>query len=160
MKKPRITRKGRDKAKNMSRKQKKFLYQSWEVKKWISKNAFVLTDKTCPIVRTIAQRTNQSYETMWAELKKNNYPKKKLMWVAISNRGMPIPYFSPSKSVAVNTGIYIKGCLQQRLLPFIHKHHSDISFQFVHDLTGFHLSIETIAKMKENLPFSIISPFS
>jgi hypothetical protein len=32
MKKPRITRKGRDKAKNMSRKQKKFLYQSWEGK--------------------------------------------------------------------------------------------------------------------------------
>jgi len=66
---------------------------------------------------------------------------------------MPIPYFSPSKSVAVNTEIYIKECLQQRLLPFIHKHHSDISFQFVHDLTGFHLSMETIAKMKENLPF-------
>jgi hypothetical protein len=75
------------------------------------------------------------------------------VWVAISNRGMPIPYFSPSKSVAVNTEIYINECLQQRLLPFIHKHHGDISFQFVHDLTGFHLSMETIAKMKENLPF-------
>ena len=30
-------------------------------------------------------------------IKKNNYPKKKLMWVAISNRGMSIPYFRPSK---------------------------------------------------------------
>ncbi len=30
-------------------------------------------------------------------IKKNNYPKKKLMWVAISNRGMSIPYISPSK---------------------------------------------------------------
>ena len=66
---------------------------------------------------------------------------------------MPIPYFSPSKSVAGKTGIYIKECLQPRLLPFIHKHLSDISFQFVHDLTGFHLSIEIIAKMKENIPF-------
>jgi hypothetical protein len=75
------------------------------------------------------------------------------MWVAISNRGMSIPYFSPSKSVAINTEIYINECLQPRLLPFIHKHHSDYSFQFVHDLTGFHLSIETLAKMKENLPF-------
>ncbi len=49
-------------------------------------------------------------------IKKNIYPKKKLMWEAISNRGMPIPYFSPSKSVAVNTEIYIKECLQPRLL--------------------------------------------
>jgi hypothetical protein len=27
------------------------------------------------------------------------------MWEAISNRGMPIPYFRPSKLVAVNTEI-------------------------------------------------------
>ncbi len=82
------------------------------------------------------------------------------MWVAISNRGMPIPYFRPYKSVAVNTEIYINECLQPRLLPFIHKHLSDLNFQFVHDLAGAHFTIETIAKMKENLPFSIIPPFS
>ncbi len=66
---------------------------------------------------------------------------------------MSIPYFSPSKSVNIYTEIFIKECLQPRLLPFIHKHHRDISFQFVHDLTGFHLSIETLAKIKEILPF-------
>ena len=86
-------------------------------------------------------------------IKKNNYPKKILMWVAISNRGMSIPYFRPSKSVTVNTEIYIKECLQPRLLPFIYNYHSDISFQFLHDLAGAHYSLETIAKMKENLPF-------
>ena len=75
------------------------------------------------------------------------------MWKAISNRGMSVPYFRPYKSLAVNTEIYINECLQPRLLPFIHKHHSDFNFQFVYDLTGFHLSIETMAKMKENLPF-------
>ena len=75
------------------------------------------------------------------------------MWEAISNRGIPIPYFRPFKSVAVNTEIYIKECLQPRLLPFIDKHQSDISFQFVHNLARFHLSLETIADMKENLPF-------
>ena len=58
------------------------------------------------------------------------------MWEAISNRGMPIPYFHPSKSVAINTEIYINECLQPGLLPFIHKHHSDFNFQFVHDLAG------------------------
>jgi hypothetical protein len=67
------------------------------------------------------------------------------MWVAISNRGIPIPYFGPSKSVAVDTEFYINECLQPRLLPFIHKHHCHISFQFVHDSVGALFSIETIA---------------
>jgi hypothetical protein len=93
-------------------------------------------------------------------IKKKYYPKKILMWVAISNRGMSIPYFRLSKSVAINTEIFINECLQPRLLPFRHKHHNDLNFQFVHDLAGAHFSIETIAKMKENLPFSIIPPFS
>ena len=82
------------------------------------------------------------------------------MWLAISNRGMSMPYFRPSKSVAVNTEIYINECLQPRLLPFIHIHLSDLNFQLVHDLAGAHFSKETIAKMKENLPFSIKPPFS
>ena len=55
--------------------------------------------------------------------------------------------------MAVNTDIYIKECLQPRLLPFIHKHHSDLNFQFVHDLAGAHFSIGTNALMNENLPF-------
>jgi hypothetical protein len=75
------------------------------------------------------------------------------MWEAISNRGMPIPYFRPSKSLAVNTVIYINECLQPGLLPFIHKHHSNFNFQFVHDLAGAHFSIGTNALTNENLPF-------
>ncbi len=55
--------------------------------------------------------------------------------------------------MAVNTEIYINECLQPRLLPFIHKHHSDLNFQFVHDFAGVLSSKETIAKMKENLAF-------
>ena len=86
-------------------------------------------------------------------IKKNYYPKKKPVWVAISNRGMPIPYFCPSKSVAINIEIYINECLQPRLLPFIHKHHSDLNFQFVHDLAGAHFSMGTNALMNDNLPF-------
>jgi hypothetical protein len=87
--------------------------------------------KTYPIVRAITRMTNQNYQTMY--IKKNNYPKNKLMWEAISNRGMPIPYFRPSKSVAINTEIYINEWLQPGLQPFIHKHHSDLNFQFVYD---------------------------
>jgi hypothetical protein len=55
--------------------------------------------------------------------------------------------------VAVNTEIYNNECLQPPLLPFIHKHHRDFSFQFVHDLAKAHFSIETFTLMKENLPF-------
>ncbi len=56
--------------------------------------------------------------------------------------------------MAVNTEIYINECLQPRLLPLIHKHHSDLNFQFVNDLAGALSSKETIALTKENLPFS------
>ncbi len=66
---------------------------------------------------------------------------------------MPIPYFRPFKSLAVNTEIYINECLQPRLLPFIHNHHSDLNFQFVHDLAGALSSKETIVLKKVNLPF-------
>ncbi len=71
---------------------------------------------------------------------------------------MPIPYFRPYKSLAVNTEIYINECLKPRLLPFIHKHHSDLNFQFVHDLAGAPCSIGTNALKNENLPFSIGPP--
>ena len=66
---------------------------------------------------------------------------------------MPIPYFRPSKSVAVNTEIYINECIQPGLIPIIHKHHRDFNFQFVHDLAGAHFSIQTFTLTKENLPF-------
>ena len=65
---------------------------------------------------------------------------------------MHIPYFRPSKSVAINTEIYINKCLQPRLLPLIHKHHSDFNFQFVHDLAGAHFSIQTFTLTNGNLP--------
>ena len=81
-------------------------------------------------MRANTRMTNQNVQTMFALLEKNKYPQKILMWLAISNRGMSIPYFRQSKSVAINTEMYINECLQPRLLPFIQKHHG-----------GFQLSI-------------------
>ncbi len=61
--------------------------------------------------------------------------------------------FSPIQvSESKYRNLYINGCLQPRLLPFIQKHHSDINFQFMHNLSGAHHSIETIGQMNENLP--------
>ena len=86
---------------------------------------------TCPEVRAITRMTNQNVQTMLALLGENKYPQKILMWLAISNRGMSIPYFRPSKSVAINTEIYIYECLQPRLLPFIHKHHEGLQLSIL-----------------------------
>ena len=75
------------------------------------------------------------------------------MWLAISNRGMSIPYFRPSKSVAINTEISINECLQPRLLPFIHKHHGNFNYLFWPDLARAHYSKESVAWMNENVYF-------
>ena len=84
---------------------------------------------------------------------KNKYPQKILMWLAISNREMSMPYFRPSNSVAINTEIYINECLQPRLFPFIHKHHGDFNYLFWPDLARAHYSKESVAWMNENVYF-------
>ena len=75
------------------------------------------------------------------------------MWIAISNRGMSKALFRKTKSVAINSNIYINECLSPRLLPFIHKHHSNFNYLFWPHLAGAHFSKETIAWMDENLHF-------
>jgi len=75
------------------------------------------------------------------------------MWIAISNRGMSKPYFRLSKSVDVNSSIFINECLRPKLLPFIHKHHGDFNYLFWPDLVGPHYPNETVPWMEENLHF-------
>ena len=38
---------------------------------------------------------------------KEKYPNKVMVWVAIFNRGLSKPLFRPSKSEAINSGIFI-----------------------------------------------------
>ena len=80
---------------------------------WTMKNTFVLMAISCSIVLAITRTTKQNVQTMFTLTRK--FPKKILMWIAISNRGMSNPYFCLSKSVAVNTDIYINECLRQKL---------------------------------------------
>ena len=79
--------------------------------------------------------------------------RKILMWITISNRGISKPYFRLSKSVAVNSNIYITECLQPKLLPFIHKHQSNLNYFFWPDLVEAYYSNETVAWMEENVHF-------
>ena len=76
-----------------------------------------------------------------------------MIWVAISNRGISKPLFRPSKSEAVDSGIYINEYLKKRLLLFICEHHTDSNYIFWPDLAGCHYSKQTVAWMDENVNF-------
>jgi hypothetical protein len=84
---------------------------------------------------------------------KEKFPKKLLMWIAISDRGMSQPLFRFQKAEAIKSSIYIEECLEKRLLPFIHKHYPDFNYLFWPDLASAHYSKETVAWMEENVYF-------
>ena len=84
---------------------------------------------------------------------KKKFPKKVLVWIAISDRGMSKPLFRPSKSVAINSSIYIDECLNKRLLPFIHEYHKDLDYVFWPDLASAHYSMESTTWMNENVNY-------
>ena len=84
---------------------------------------------------------------------KLKYPNKVLVWVAISERGMSKVLIKPQKSASINTEVYIAECLDERLLPFLHKYHSDFNYIFWPDLAPAHYSNDTVAWMSENLNF-------
>ena len=86
-------------------------------------------------------------------LGKEKYPKKLLVWIAISNKGMSKPLFRPQGSVAIKTPIYINECLKKRLLPFIKKYHQDSNYLFWPDLASAHYSKLTIEWMTEDINF-------
>ncbi len=62
------------------------------------------------------QRDSPWQCSLWA---KEKFPLKVLVWIVISERGITKPLIRPSKAVAVHSAIYIKECLEKRLLPFI-----------------------------------------
>ena len=80
---------------------------------------------------------------------KEKFPKKLLMWIAISDRGMSEPLFRTSKAVAINSSIYINECLEKRLLPFIHKYHGDFNYSFWRDLASSHYSKDSLNWMDQ-----------
>lgn len=44
---------------------------------------------------------------------KEKYPKKMLVWLAISERGISEPYIRPVRSPAINQNIYLEECLKK-----------------------------------------------
>lgn len=81
------------------------------------------------------------------------YPDKVMVWIAISERGISQPTFRRQKSEAVTAAIYIRECLNKRLLPFIHKYHPDANYIFWPDLASAHYAKDTVEWMNANIKF-------
>ena len=82
---------------------------------------------------------------------KEKFPKKVLVWLAISDRGISKPFIQPSGAVAINSSIYVDKCLNKLLLPFIQEHHADLKYIFWPDLASAHYSIETKTWLDKNV---------
>ena len=70
----------------------------------------------------------------------DKYPVKVLVLIAISERSMFKPFIRLHKSVAIDLKLYIKECLEERLLQLIHKHYSDYNYLIWPDLAEAHYS--------------------
>ena len=78
--------------------------------------------------------------------KQSKFPKKFLVWQAICSCGIKSDFFVASGTI--NTQIYIKECLQKRLLPFLRKH--NVSTFFWSDLASCHYSKTTLEWYEAN----------
>lgn len=75
------------------------------------------------------------------------YPKKVLLWLAISPAGMSEPVFL-TKGLAQNSDVYIRDCLP-KLKAFINKYHRRDNVIFWPDLAPSHYSRKTINALEE-----------
>ena len=78
--------------------------------------------------------------------KQSKFPKKFLIWQAICACGKRSKFFVASGTI--NTEIYIKECLQRRLLPFLREH--NVSTFFWPDLASCHYSKATLKWYETN----------
>jgi hypothetical protein len=75
----------------------------------------------------------------------SKFPSKVMVWLAISSKGISKAFIVKSKN-AINAEIYIKECLNKRLIKFIEKHHSDGKYIFWPDLASSHYANATQAE--------------
>jgi len=80
-------------------------------------------------------------------------PKKILVWIAISEKGLSEPLIRESDAEAINQYTYLDLCLRKRLVPFINKFHSDGNYIFWPDLATSHYSNANIKWMEENINY-------
>lgn len=129
----------RNAVKNLEAKKRARKLKSNFIKKY---SCCVMDDETY-ILADFSQLPGQAFyvadargnvEEQYRTKKQTKFPKKFLVWQAICSCGKRSQTFVTSGSI--NTEIYIKECLQKRLLPFINQHKE--STYFWPDLASCH----------------------
>ena len=83
---------------------------------------------------------------------KTKFPKKVLLWLCISEKGMSEPVFFKG-GLAVNAKVYQKKCLP-KVADFIQKCHENDDIVFWSDLASAHYAPTTLEKMQDpQIPF-------
>jgi transposase len=80
---------------------------------------------------------------------KVKFEPKVMLWIAISEAGLSKPYLVPS-GMAVKKELYIKECLEKRLIPFLNEHHVPGSYLFWPDKASSHYARATQDFLAEN----------
>ena len=70
---------------------------------------------------------------------KEKFPKKLLVWIALSEKGHSEPFFMVTRG-NLTKEIYAEECIKQRLVPFLEKHHPNGDIIFWPDLASAHYS--------------------
>jgi len=84
---------------------------------------------------------------------KSKFEPKILVWLAISPAGVSSAFFAESKQ-AINQDVYLKDCIQKRLIPFINAHHNSSEYVFWPDLASSHYAKKVVNFLKEqNIQF-------
>ena len=80
------------------------------------------------------------------------FPKKILVWVAISSKGMSSPYFVPSGN-AIKQQLYLQ-IIKEKLEPFINKYYKGGGYVFWPDLASSHYANSVLKYLKsKKIPF-------
>ena len=79
---------------------------------------------------------------------KEKFPRKLMVWMAISPRGISKPVILPSKA-NVGGHIYREKCLKEGLLPFLAAQYPDKGYLFWPDLAAAHYARETIQLLQD-----------
>ena len=84
---------------------------------------------------------------------KTKFESKVMVWMAISAKGVSNVYVHRGKQ-AVDQKIYLKECINRRLLPFVDKYHSNGNILFWPDLARSHYSKIVQQRLNEkNIPY-------
>lgn len=84
---------------------------------------------------------------------KQKFAPKMLVWLAMSSKGVSMPYIGTTGGPAINSDTYIEKCLP-KLRTFINKHHQGNKYIFWPDLASSHYAKKTIEWLHEqNIPF-------